>query len=49
MLFKLLQNLEKEIKIPNSFYEITTLVPKSNKEQKKRKSQTNLTYDCLQK
>ena len=34
MLFKLLQNLEKEMKILNSFYEITTtLVPKSNKDK----------------
>lgn len=47
MLLKLLQNLEKEIKIPNSFFEITTtLVPKTNKNSTKKKtSLTDLTYD----
>lgn len=50
MLFKLLQNLEKEMKILNSFCEITTTsVPKSNKDKTYNHSLTDLAYDYWQK
>lgn len=50
MLLKSLYNMEKEIKIQNSFSEITTLAPRPNKDNTpKRKPQTDLIYDCGQK
>jgi len=46
MLFKLLQNLEKEMRILNSFYEITTTsVPKSNTDKTYNHRLTDLAYD----
>ena len=44
ILLKLFQNIAEEGTVPNSFYEATiTLIPKPDKDVKKRKLQTNIT------